>query len=248
MYPTSIRATAITVAVELPSRAFYQAGLAGTEICDSDRLFSGRGWPVEVSRQSMVIRDTVSGPEGVSVAVMTALVADDLAEMSYRTEVGRARAVTSKCQNRAMANREDERRERALAIGPPVYGLAGQRPLDEFGSSRTNSETTALLLYFGTKGRPQRLGVQTTTEAVDDFAMLIQLVMLVHDKHSYPLTIEERTASVEIDAVIVRFRILAVADDLWCGAAPVGDRWVFLRGEGVPPGGVRIEPINFADL
>ncbi|HTT92197.1 MAG TPA: hypothetical protein VMF65_21770 [Acidimicrobiales bacterium] len=131
-----------------------------------------------------------------------------------------------------MAKRLEERRERGVALGPPIYGLAGQKPLDDHGSSRTNNETTALRLYFGTKGRPQRLGVETTTEPVNEFSLLAHLVVFVHDKHNYPLTIEERTASVEIDGVVVDYRILAVGDDLWCGAAPVGDRWVFLQGNG----------------
>jgi len=147
-----------------------------------------------------------------------------------------------------MVKRADERREKAVALGPPIYGLAGQRPLDGFGSHGVNNETTALRLYFGTKGRRQRLGVETTTEPVDEFSMLSQLVVFVHDKHNYPLTIEERTAFVEIDGVVVEYRILAVGDQLWCGAAPVGDRWVFLKGEDVPAGGIRVEPINIADL
>jgi hypothetical protein len=70
----------------------------------------------------------------------------------------------SGCQTGAVSKRTDERRERAVALGPPTYGLAGQKPLDEFGSSGFKDETTALRLKFGTKGRRPQLGVETTTE------------------------------------------------------------------------------------
>ena len=93
------------------------------------------------------------------------------------------------------------------------------------------------MLYFGKKGRRQRLGLETRTEPVEDTRLLLHLVASVDDKHGYPLTIEERTTSVEVDAVVVDYRILAVGDDLWCGASPVGERWLFLKGVGVPAGG-----------
>ena len=147
-----------------------------------------------------------------------------------------------------MANRADERRERALALGPPIYGLAGQKPLAEFGSSWTNDETTALMLYFGPKGWRPLLGVQTTTEPVHEATPLLYLVGAREDKHSYPLTIDERTVSVDVDTVAVEFRILAIGEDLWSGAAAVADRWVLLKGVGLPAGGIQLDQINIADL
>ncbi|MGO9657613.1 MAG: hypothetical protein ACLQVK_04970 [Acidimicrobiales bacterium] len=147
-----------------------------------------------------------------------------------------------------MTKRTHERRERAVALGPPIYGLTGQRPLDDYGWSGWKDDVTALKLEFGTKGRLPRLGVETTIEAVNEFRMLCQLVVFVHDKHKYPLTIEERTASVGIDGEVVEYRILAVGEDRWCGWAPVGDRWAFLKGDRVPAIGIRLERINIADL
>ena len=147
-----------------------------------------------------------------------------------------------------MPTRTDERRERAAALGPPIYGLAGQKALTDFGWHGVNGETTALRLNFGTKGRRQRLAIETTTEPVDEFRMLMQIVVDIHREHRYPLTIEERSASVEIDGSVVEYRILAIADDIWCGAVHVGDRWVFLAGDGVPADGITIEPVDVSDL
>jgi hypothetical protein len=87
------------------------------------------------------------------------------------------------------------------------------------------------------------LAIETTTEPVNEFRMLMQIVVDLHREHRYPVTIEERTASVEIDGSVVEYRILAIADDVWCGAVHVGDRWVFLAGDGMPVDGITIEPV-----
>ena len=86
-------------------------------------------------------------------------------------------------------------RDEISSLGPPIYGLAGQKALTDFGWHGVNGETTALRLNFGTKGRRQRLAIETTTEPVDEFRMLMQIVVDIHREHRYPLTIEERSAS-----------------------------------------------------
>ncbi len=46
---------------------------------------------------------------------------------------------------------------------------------------------------------------------------------------------------VVVDGRSTDFRVLRIEDDLWSVTAPVGKRWVYLRGIGIPAINIEIE-------
>lgn len=131
-------------------------------------------------------------------------------------------------------------RDHAASLGSPIYGLAGQQPHDkDFGASRRGEDTTAVSLRFGTYHR--MVIVETSTEPINERSLLIGL--LLSAELTYPITISERTVAIEVEGSMTEFRTIYIDDDLWCGVAQVGRRWLHLRSLNVRPGDVKVEPL-----
>jgi hypothetical protein len=60
----------------------------------------------------------------------------------------------------------------------------------------------------------------------------------------YPLTITEEGITVIGDGHTTAFRMLRIDDDVWSAVAPFGDRWVCLRGIGIPAEDIEIETVD----
>jgi hypothetical protein len=126
----------------------------------------------------------------------------------------------------------------AKALGPPVYRAAGKVPRESFGAH--GDPPVSVDLSFGDWGA--LLVVETSVEPVDDRRMLSLMIMNVEP--TYPLTITEENVTVIVDGHATAFRMLRLEDDVWAAVAAVGDRWVLVRGIGVPAEGIAIEQVE----
>lgn len=126
----------------------------------------------------------------------------------------------------------------AEALGPPVYRAVGQEPRQIFGTH--GDPPVSVDLSFGDWGA--LLVVETSLRPIDDRRMFS--LMIMNMEPTYPLTITEEGLTVIVDGHATAFRMLRIDDDVWSAVAPVGDRWVCLRGIGVPAEGIAIEHVD----
>lgn len=124
------------------------------------------------------------------------------------------------------------------ALGPPVYRACGQEPRPSFGSH--GDPPVSVSLGFGDWGA--LLVVETSLQPIDDSRILVE--MLMDTEPNYPLTIREENITVALDGIPTPFRKLGIEDRRWSVVAPVGDRWVYLRGLGTQADDVAIEKLG----
>lgn len=86
------------------------------------------------------------------------------------------------------------------------------------------------------------LVVETSLEPIHDRRILSLMIMNLEP--AYPLTIAEENMTVVVDGHAAAFRMLRLNDDVWSAVAAVGDRWVLIRGIGIPAEGIAIEQIE----
>ena len=85
------------------------------------------------------------------------------------------------------------------------------------------------------------LVVETSLELVEDRRILTE--MLMNAEPTYPLHVTEEHLNVVVDGQSTAFRMLRMDDDLWSAVAPIGERWVYLRGMGIPATDIAIEHV-----
>ena len=128
--------------------------------------------------------------------------------------------------------------DNAEALGPPVYRAVGQEARQSFGAR--GDPPVSIDLSFGDWGA--LLVVETSLEPIDDRRILSMLMMNMELR--YPLTITEESITVIVDGHPTEFLMLRIDDDLWSAVAPVGDRWICLRGMGIPAEHIEIETVH----
>ena len=131
----------------------------------------------------------------------------------------------------------EELREAAASLGPPIYGLRGRRlRTNTFGGDRHS-----LGLFFGS--HEHAIGVETSTEPVDDDRMLLELVLMLDPE--FPLVIDEQRFELSFGGEAVSFEGFAIDENWWCGRAAIGDRFLYLRAIDSPRTGISLREVRF---
>lgn len=131
-------------------------------------------------------------------------------------------------------------REAAARLGAPIYGLRGRRlRSNTFGGSQHT-----LGLFFGSY--EHGIGVETSTEPVDDDRMLLELVLMLDPE--FPLVIDEQRFELGLDDEAVSFEGFAIDENWWCGRARIGDRFLYLRAIDSPRTGISLREIKFKPI
>jgi hypothetical protein len=134
----------------------------------------------------------------------------------------------------------------AATLGAPIYGILGLEPESSHGWSGPDASPTRLQLNFGPANL---LAVTTSVQPTDAQTMLRRFGSQIAgslDLLEFPITIEERLATLLVDGEYVEFQVLGVGVDLWFATAAVHDRWISLRGQGLPIGDFAVHSIDSA--
>jgi hypothetical protein len=132
----------------------------------------------------------------------------------------------------------------AATLGAPIYGVLGLEPEPTHGWGGSDSNPTRLQLNFGPANI---LAVETSVQPIDAQMMLRHFGGQIAgslDLLKFPLTIEERVATILVDSEYVEFRVLGVGAELWFATAEVHGRWVSLRGRGLPFGNFAVHSVD----